>query len=90
MSWKKVLRLLVVNRLLEHSSESPLHRHWFVKSGMDVLLEEGFAGQATADDVDQVGGEVGEIAEGFVLDLGAGAEGAAEEVGLIEFALVCS
>ena len=42
VSWDKVLRLLVVNRLLEPGSEFRLHRHWFVESAMDVLLEEDF------------------------------------------------
>lgn len=43
VSWEKVLRLLVVNRLLEPGSEFRLHRHWFVESAMDVLLESDFA-----------------------------------------------
>jgi hypothetical protein len=43
VSWEKVLRLLVVNRLLEPGSEFRLPRHWFVSSGMDVLLEEDFS-----------------------------------------------
>jgi len=43
VSWEKVLRLLVVNRLLEPGSEFRVHRHWFVESAMDVLLEENFA-----------------------------------------------
>lgn len=43
VSWEKVLRLLVVNRLLEPGSEFRVHRHWFVESGMDVLLEEDFS-----------------------------------------------
>lgn len=43
MSWEKVLRLLVVNRLLEPGSEFRLHRHWFVESAMDALLEADFA-----------------------------------------------
>jgi len=42
VSWEKVLRLLVVNRLLEPGSEFRVHRHWFVESAMDVLLEENF------------------------------------------------
>ena len=42
VSWEKVLRLLVVNRLLEPGSEFRVHRHWFVESAMDALLEEGF------------------------------------------------
>ena len=43
VSWEKVLRLLVVNRLLEPGSEFRVHRHWFVESAMDALLEEDFA-----------------------------------------------
>ena len=42
VSWEKVLRLLVVNRLLEPGSEFHLHRHWFVERAMDVLLEADF------------------------------------------------
>jgi len=43
VSWEKVLRLLVVNRLLEPGTEFRVHRHWFVESAMDALLEENFA-----------------------------------------------
>jgi len=43
VSWEKVLRLLVVNRLLEPGSEFRVHRHWFVESAMDALLDEDFA-----------------------------------------------
>jgi transposase len=43
VSWEKVLRLLVVNRLLEPGSEFRVHRHWFVESAMDTLLEADFA-----------------------------------------------
>src|ERR1700693_4165225 len=43
VSWEKVLRLLVVNRLLEPGSEFRVHRHWFVESAMDALLAENFA-----------------------------------------------
>ena len=43
VSWEKVLRLLVINRLLEPGSEFRLHRHWFVESAMDTLLEEDFS-----------------------------------------------
>jgi transposase len=43
ISWEKVLRLLVVNRLLEPGSEFRVHRHWFVESAMDALLETDFA-----------------------------------------------
>jgi transposase len=41
--WEKVLRLLVVNRLLEPGSEFRLHRHWFDQSAMAELLEDDFA-----------------------------------------------
>jgi len=42
VSWEKVLRLLVVNRLLEPGSEFRVHRHWYVESAMDALLDENF------------------------------------------------
>jgi transposase len=43
VSWEKVLRLLVVNRLLDPGSEYHVHRQWFVDSAMDELLETDFA-----------------------------------------------
>ena len=43
VSWEKVLRLLVVNRLLDPGSEFRIHRQWFVDSAMDELLETNFA-----------------------------------------------
>ncbi len=43
VSWEKVLRLLVVNRLLDPGSEFRVHRQWFVDSAMDELLERDFA-----------------------------------------------
>jgi Transposase DDE domain len=43
VSWEKVLRLLVVNRLLDPGSEFRIHRQWYVDSAMDELLETGFA-----------------------------------------------
>jgi transposase len=42
VSWEKVLRLLVVNRLLDPGSEFRVHRQWYVNSGMDELLDTGF------------------------------------------------
>ena len=39
VSWEKVLRLLVVNRLLDPGSEFRVHRQWYVDSAMDELLE---------------------------------------------------
>jgi transposase len=46
VSWEKVLRLLVVNRLLDPGSEFRVHRQWFVDSAMDELLETDFAAAA--------------------------------------------
>jgi len=43
VSWEKVLRLLVVNRLLDPGSEFHVHRQWFMDSAMDELLETDFA-----------------------------------------------
>jgi transposase len=42
VSWEKVLRLLVVNRLLDPGSEFWLHRQWFLSSAMDELLSSDF------------------------------------------------
>jgi transposase len=42
VSWEKVLRLLVVNRLLDPGSEFWLHRQWFLSSAMDELLGSDF------------------------------------------------
>src|SRR5215475_7302112 len=41
-SWEKVLRLLVVNRLLDPGSEFRVHRQWYLNSAMDELLDTGF------------------------------------------------
>ena len=43
MSWEKVLRLLVVNRLIDPGSEFRVHRQWFDHSAMDELLGADFA-----------------------------------------------
>jgi transposase len=42
IGWDKVLQLLVINRLIEPGSEFRLHRHWFVTSAMDELLNTDF------------------------------------------------
>jgi transposase len=42
IGWEKVLQLLVVNRLIEPGSEYRLHRHWFLTSAMDQLLNTDF------------------------------------------------
>jgi hypothetical protein len=41
--WRKVLELLVVNRLCEPGSEFAVHRRWFDRSAMDELLGADFA-----------------------------------------------
>jgi hypothetical protein len=38
VAWSDVLKLLVVNRLIEPGSEFRLHREWFDRSAMDELL----------------------------------------------------
>lgn len=43
VAWEKVLRLLVVNRLLDPGSEFRVHRQWYVSTAMDALLETDFA-----------------------------------------------
>jgi len=43
VSWAQVLELLVVNRLVDPGSEFHLHREWFDRSAMDVLLGSDFA-----------------------------------------------
>jgi hypothetical protein len=43
VSWEKVLRLLVVNRLIEPGSEFRLHRQWFDQTAMAELLDVDFA-----------------------------------------------
>jgi transposase len=40
--WEKVLRLLVVNRLIDPGSELRVHRQWFLQSAMDDLLGVDF------------------------------------------------
>ena len=41
--WEKVLQLLAVNRLCDPRSEFAVHRHWFLNSAMDELLDCDFA-----------------------------------------------
>jgi hypothetical protein len=41
--WFKVLELLAVRQLVAPGSKWHLHRHWFLSSAMDQLLEEDFA-----------------------------------------------
>jgi transposase len=43
VAWPQVLELLVVNRLIDPGSEFHLHRQWFDRSAMDVLLGQDFA-----------------------------------------------
>ena len=41
--WRKVLQLLVINRLCDPGSEFAVHRSWFLRSAMDELLATDFA-----------------------------------------------
>jgi transposase len=41
--WRKVLQLLVINRLCEPGSEFAVHRSWFLRSAMDELLSTDMA-----------------------------------------------
>ncbi len=41
--WRKVLQLLVINRLCDPGSEFAVHRRWFLSSAMDELLATDFA-----------------------------------------------
>jgi hypothetical protein len=41
--WRKVLQLLVINRLCDPGSEFAVHRSWFMRSAMDELLTTDFA-----------------------------------------------
>src|SRR6266566_6760819 len=43
IAWAQVLELLVVNRLIDPGSEFRVHRQWFDRSAMDVLLGQDFA-----------------------------------------------
>ncbi len=43
VSWRKVLQLLVINRLCDPGSEFAVHRRWFLRSAMDELLATDFA-----------------------------------------------
>jgi transposase len=43
VSWEKVLRLLVVNRLLAPGSEFRVHRQWYLSTAMDALLQTDFS-----------------------------------------------
>jgi hypothetical protein len=43
VDWEKVLRMLVINRLIDPGSECRVHRQWFDRSAMGELLGEDFA-----------------------------------------------
>jgi transposase len=42
VSWEKVLRVLVVNRLLDPGSEFRVHRQWYLTTALDSLLGTSF------------------------------------------------
>ena len=71
--------------------------------GVDFIVMEGaldgkrvgernelLTGEGAADDLEEVCGQVGDVAESFVLDLLADAVGAAEQVGLVDAALIAA
>jgi hypothetical protein len=73
------------------------------EDGLDVAVREGavdvegsaggeelLAGQRAADEIDEVRGEMRDIAEGFVFDLRADAESATKEVRLVSLAFIDS
>lgn len=41
--WRKVLQLIVINRLCDPGSEFAVHRSWLLRSVMDELLATDFA-----------------------------------------------
>jgi hypothetical protein len=43
LPWRKVLQVLVINRLCDPGSEFAVHRSWFLRSAMDELLATDFA-----------------------------------------------
>ena len=51
---------------------------------------EKLTAQATADSLDEIGREVGDVADGFVKDLAVFAEATAQEVGLVDLAFVAA
>ena len=46
-------------------------------------IDQGFAFESSADEIDDVDGEVGDVAEGFMLDLAVLAEGSAQQMGVV-------
>ena len=46
-------------------------------------VDQGFAFESSADEIDDVVGEVGDVAEGFMLDLAVLAEGSAQQMGVV-------
>ena len=46
-------------------------------------IDQGFAFESSADEIDDVVGEVGDVAEGFMLDLAVVAEGSAQQMGVV-------
>ena len=46
-------------------------------------IDQGFAFESSADKIDDVVGEVGDVAEGFMLDLAVVAEGSAQQMGTV-------
>ncbi len=61
------------------------------QAGEGVLgIEEGFAFEGSSDEIDNVCGEVGDVAEGLVLDLAVFSEGSAQEMGVVGLVFVAA
>ena len=56
----------------------------------DLGIDEGLAFEGSADEIDDVVWEVGDVAESFVADLAVLAEGSAEEMGAVGFVFVAA
>ena len=53
-------------------------------------IDQGLALESSADEIDDVVWEMGDVAESFVLDLAVEAEGSAEEMGAVGFSVVAA
>ena len=73
----------------EHSGDMAMGAA--AQAGEGVLgIDEGLAFESPADEIDDVGGEVGDVAERLMLDLAVVAEGSAQEMGVVGLVLVAS
>jgi hypothetical protein len=71
VSWAKVLQLLVVNRLIDPSSEFRLHRQWFDQSAMGGVVGSRFCGGRKRSSLSLLGSHSG--AQARLVSASAGA-----------------